>query len=386
MKIILIFILSFCVSTTYAIQKTIGIFTFKLNECKPWDPESVKKGVTGSEEAVIYIGEKLADLGYKVTVIGDPPQNSIHSLPKANPRYIPMEHYNGSVFDIGITWRVPQVGEELRKYAHKVYFWPHDTCNFYLSNSQINSFDGVLWLSEWQRQQWIAVNPAFNKFNRIFGNGINPDQFTPVKERSNPYSCIYGSNYARGLEILLEIWPIIKFRFPKATLDIYYGWQHWGLISPEKEKKMRERLAEISSMGVTDHGLVSHKELNDAYARASFWTYPCIAPETFCITALRAQLAGGIPVILEGSALKETVRHGYKCSKHQDYLMTLINAMQNAEKIELNQRKKMGEFVLQEYTWKAIAIKWKELFENQSSYKGIGVENSNLKTAGPGCF
>jgi glycosyltransferase involved in cell wall biosynthesis len=111
---------------------------------------------------------------------------------------------------------------------------------------------------------------------------------------------------------------------------------------------------------------VGHEELQKAYAEASFWTYPCDQAETFCITAIRAQLAGAVPVILVNSALSETVRHGYRCLKKEEYLPTLLKAMRNAEKITLEQRKEMGQFVLEEYTWDKFALSWKDIFNKPS--------------------
>lgn len=340
--------------------KTIGIFTSSLYGAEPWDPDSINSGITGSEEAVIYMSQKLALLGYKVTVFGDPPLNSPHSLPTANPLFIPANFAEGAQFDIAIAWRMPEVAARLRKGSKCVYFWPHDICTERYTKEQIEGFDDVLWLSQWQRKQWISMNPAFVKFIKIFGNGINVEQFHTVEERANPHSLIYGSNYGRGLEILLDLWPAIKKQFPKATLDIYYGWQHWGLLSPVKEAKMRVQMANLISLDVHEHGLVGHAELNRAFEHASIWAYPCIDQEVFCITALKAQFAGAVPVIIEGSALQETVRHGFKCST--DYYGTLVKAMQAVEKIPVAERKKMGEFILQEYTWDIIARKWKQLF------------------------
>src|SRR5262249_46369082 len=106
--------------------------------------------------------------------------------------------------------------------------------------------------------------------------------------------------------------------------------------------------------------------LNRAYEKASLWTYPCILPETFCITALRAQKAGAVPVIIEGTALPETVRHGYKCSTQEDYLATLTKAMNEAPKITLNERRKMGDFIDKEFTWEVLAKRWGDLFESSS--------------------
>ncbi len=358
------FLLIFC-NLLYILSlpaETIGIFTCKMKGVKPWDPESIHTGITGSEEAIIYISQSLAKLGYQVLVIGDPPKDSIHKNPKANPRYI--DHTTELPhMDIAISWRMPEIGKKLKKWAPKVYLWPHDVCYQQIAEEKINAFDDVLWLSKAQREQWISLNPAFAKFTKIFGNGIAPEHFHPVQERKNPYSCIYSSNYTRGLDTLLDIWPKIKELFPKATLDIYYGWQPWGRPSLEKELKMRSQIEQLASLDVHEHGLVGHEELNKAYEQASFWTYPCTEFETFCITALRAQLSGAVPVVLVNSALFETVRHGYQTKRSEDYFKTLKEAMSKAEKISLEERRNMGTFILEQFTWDTIALQWRELFQ-----------------------
>jgi glycosyltransferase involved in cell wall biosynthesis len=348
-------------------QKSVGIFTYAVRGLDAWDPDSISKGITGSEEAVIYMGQALANQGYKVVVFGCPPEGSRHSDPSANPRYVPVGYRDGTIFDIAIAWRQPGIAHQLKQRARTVYLWPHDTYNGGLSPAQVSAFDGVLWLSDWQRDQWISQTPHFNRFDQIFGNGVVLEQFQPVVERKNPYSCIYGSNYARGLEVLLDIWPQVKEKFPLATLDIYYGWQSWGSLSPEKEAKMRQQVATLE--GVTDHGLVGHEELNAAYSQASFWTYPCIYPEVFCITALRAQLSGAVPVIIDGSGLTSVVRDGYRCATRAEYLDTLLKALAEAEKISVERRQHLGDFVRQEFTWNTVAQQWNQVFDTTLAAK-----------------
>lgn len=365
MKNILI-ILLFCLHSIHCdTPKTIAIVTYQVAGMPPWDPDTIKSGIVGGEESVIYISQELAKLGYKVFVFGNAPLNSAYSGESANPRFIPHQPFLGSKFDIAIAWRMPGSARDFRQIASKVYLWPHDILagNSGLTTEQVTGFDDVLWLSEWQRLQWSFEELAFAKYTNIFGNGIDPKQFQPVLERKNPHSCIYGSNYARGLEILLDIWPAVKLAHFDATLDIYYGWQHWGLLSPETEKRMRQQIVDLAPLGVREHGLVGHEELNRAYAGASLWTYPCIMPETFCITALRAQLSGCIPVVNEGSALAETVRWGFKSREAKDYLAVLLKAMESADKITLEERKSRGEFVLKEFTWEAVARRWKRVFD-----------------------
>ena len=342
-------------------MKTVGIFTGRVDGLEPWDPDTVDRGMGGSEEAVVYISQKLAELGMRVFVFGMVPEKSRHSLDGVNPQFVDPRTWSQERLDVAISWRMVQMGKALRPIADKVYLWPHDTCVPRFAKDEIEAFDDVLWLSEWQRMQWSSVNPLFGKFRRIFGNGVNPEHFEPISERENPFSCIYGSNYGRGLEELIELWPAVRQKFPLATLDIYYGWQSgWGMFSEAQEKLLRGKIERLP--GVNEHGQVGHNELNRAYERASFWTYPCKWPETFCITALRAQFAGAVPVIIQNTGLNETVPHGYRCKRGEEYLPLLLKALGEAPAITLEERKEMADFILKDYTWKGLAEKWKRLF------------------------
>lgn len=340
------------------------IFIFALSNIKDaWDPDSIKKGITGSFEAVIYLSEQLAKLGYQVTVFGNPPKLSPYTEITANPRYVATDYLPITKFDYAIAWRLFGAGKQLKNIANRVYFWPHDTAFMLYSQEEIDAYHEIFWLSKWQREQWLSFNPSLANFINIYGNGINPDDFEPIIERANPYSCIYASNYAKGLIPLLDCWPEIKRSFPRATLDIYYGFCSWSGFTTEQEEALKKQINDLSSLGVTEHGLIGHKELHQAFSRASFWIFPCIGKETFCITALKAQIAGAVPVVIKDSALQDTVRHGYACTDPKDYLSTLITAMENAEKITLEERKKMKNFILEDYTWAKIAEKWKTAFE-----------------------
>lgn len=71
-------------------------------------------------------------------------------------------------------------------------------------------------------------------------------------------------------------------------------------------------------------------------------------------------------MILKGTALTETVRHGYSCSTPNQYLPTLLNAMFQVRTKKLEERVAMQQFVLDAYTWEKLAIKWSELFQTNS--------------------
>lgn len=346
----------------WANKGSIGIYTYPVAGCPPWDLDSVKQGIAGSEEAVIYLSQELAALGYQVTVLGSPPVNSPYSSPSSNPRFVPF--CCPVKCDIAVAWRMPNAAQRLKQHAKRVYLWPHDTCHAHFSEAEISSFDDVLWISEWQRSQWGSTDPHWLQYQHICYNGIDLTTFPPLTDRKNPYACIYGSNYARGLHLLLDVWPEVKKQYPKATLDIYYGWQHWGLLSKEEEAQMKQKITALATSDVREHGCVSHKELNEAYAQSGFWTYPCIAWETFCISGVRAQYAGAVPVVIQGTALQETVPHGFSCKTREEYLATLLKALSQAEKISLEQRQTMRSDMGRRFTWKQVAERWSEIFEN----------------------
>jgi len=334
-------------------MKTIGFYTPDIPLLGSWDPDSVRTGIAGSEEAVIYAAQALARSGYRVLVFNQPPPHSIHSRPEANPRYLSQSDIT---VDIAIICRSPYLVKNVR--ARKMFLWPQDTWESPLAEWLIDAFDDVFWISRWQRDQWVEVNPRFARFSSIFGNGLTPETFGAISPRSNPHSCIYASNYGRGLSLLLDLWPEVKMQFPKCTLDIYYGWKHWGALTEAQESDLRRKLRELKTLDVREHGMVGHQEIAQAFGRASFWTYPCTKDETFCITAIKAQFAGAVPVILESSALTEVVQHGFKCSRKEDYLMTLLSALKNGETISLAEREKMGRFILEKFTWKQIVSQW----------------------------
>jgi len=210
LRLLIAFFLFFSISDLVASsrmpQKTVGIFTYKFNNSPKWDPDSVYEGISGSEEAVIYISQHLADLGYHVTVFGNPPAKSKYSDKRLNPRYIDLDHDDSRLLDVAICWRYPDKALEIKKRAKKVFFWPHDTCAYTYNEDILNVFNDVFWLSQFQRLNWVSKNIALIKYENIYGNGINPEQFNFAKEKKNPHSCIYASNYARGLEILLDNW------------------------------------------------------------------------------------------------------------------------------------------------------------------------------------
>jgi glycosyltransferase involved in cell wall biosynthesis len=174
----------------------------------------------------------------------------------------------------------------------------------------------------------------------------------------------YFSAYYRGLETLLDIWPIIYEQVPEAKLDIYYGWGSWdaleGARGVDLKNRITAKLKALEKYGVTEHGRVSHEELAKVMKQTNVWAYPTEFPEIHCITALKAQEAGCWPVVTNVGALKETVVTGDKIdcaniSGNQFGQLQFVRAV--VEALKLNKK----GVPVPGTDWSEIAKQWKEV-------------------------
>lgn len=336
----------------------ISIFGYENNLVQPWDDSTPeKRSLPGSEEAIIYLSRELVKLGFIVKIWADPPHDSKFLDSKSNPRYFFASEFNSYNHDdeIVICWRV---------YASKSHFnsrlrinWSHDIAGKFYPSSLITPFDGVLWLSKWQRQNYYEKQGLWAKIpSVILGNGWTPINNYPLQDRP-PRSCIYGSNWSRGLENVLDSWVDVRQKYPDATLTICYGHHTWGVWSSEKEEQVLERVEKMcqENLGITNAGSVDHITLEKLYNEHSLWIYPNSDKETFCITALKAQGGGCIPVATRKEGLETTLAPFSKsCKIIEEWKPLLMKTLENADKININERQKYINFA-HEWQWSNVA-------------------------------
>lgn len=274
-------------------DKSIVFFCGKGYE--EWGPHTLDKGMGGSEEAIVYLAPQLAKLGYEVTVYGEVSS----PMDVDGVKWLPWNYIDRrDEFNTLIVWRMPQFVGQFN--AKKIFVDMHDQ----LSAELVRPFENATYLfkSQYHKDQYPKVTNY-----KIIPNGIDVSQFGQGIGKK-PYSVIYPSAYYRGLEVLVNLWPQVKKEVPEATLDIYYGWESW--VSAEGEDafyhRMTKKLKDGKKLGITEHGRVDHQTLANKYAESKVWAYPTEFPEIFCITAVKANLAGCKPVITDVAALKET--------------------------------------------------------------------------------
>ena len=188
--------------------------------------------------------------------------------------------------------------------------------------------------------------------------------------KRDPNSIIYTSSYDRGLEHLLKMWPDIRREVPQAKLQVFYGWQLFERFhkdNPASMMWMKDMQKKLTQEGIIDHGRLSQRDLVKEYQKCSIFAYPTHFGEINCISAIKAQLYGCEPVVVNYAALKETVKYGRKVDgdiydeETQDkYKEQLIDALKNP--MNDQKREEMMAWAKDNYGWDKIATSWSKEF------------------------
>jgi len=336
-----------------------------------WSPKTIDKGLGGSEEAVIYLAKELAKQGWKVTVYANPQYDKGEY---DGVMYLPYYDINiKDLFNVLILWRA--IGfTDVKLTAKYTMLWTHDMPNNPdFTQERLNRIDAIAVLSEFQKEQFRMqdLNGAMSEIPQdkffITRNGI-PD-VSHFKWKGDPHKLIYSSSPDRGLIYLLLYWSKIKKEIPDATLDIYYGFDVFDALyrdNPGRQKWKARILKMMEQDGITYHGRVGHDVLHEAFTKAGIWAYPTHFTEISCITAMKAQALGAIPVVTNLAALKETVRNGLKVDVNienseaqEEYINALIGLMKD-EKSQKDLRKEMIPWARKYFPWEVVAKEWSD--------------------------
>lgn len=153
-------------------DKSIVIFCGQGYE--EWGPQTMDKGMGGSEEAVIYLSRELSKLGYEVTVYGEVPHRTTDATvePKEyNVTYLPWKQIDvRDKFNVFVSWRAPQY---LQKINAKVKLADiHDV----LPPEIMKDYPDVTYLVKTAYHRSLTPDLPDDKF-RVIGNGIVKEQF-----------------------------------------------------------------------------------------------------------------------------------------------------------------------------------------------------------------
>ena len=335
----------------------------------------------GSELAVNEMANALSRKGFSVYIFSDINTKTEvrYCLSGRNPQYMPiskskeeeyiapsmpgwvgsfdsllLSHAGKYSLDHLIVWRTPKVeGYKFQNYAPKVSFWSHDMA---VQRSLSFSFTPhvVYALTDWHISN---LRSRYGNLNYIKGcNGTGVDLSIPIKRRHGKTVGWY-SNWARGLNNLLEIWPDVLREVPDAKLRVGYGRQTWGLL---EEKEIDKLEMKIKEMNVTMLGMLPYQRMLEELEKESVIAYCCHdhPGETFSIVMVACQQLGCIPLVRRVEGMKETVSaQDGDLLNIDEYKNKLISILKTDEDELYPLRDKYRE-ATKHYTWDEAANTW----------------------------
>lgn len=361
-----------------------------------------ERPIGGSESALFYLTRELARLGHSIIIYNNCGSEAgiyegvdfrqftdIAELIRLS---------KNDNFDVFISFRdLPAFLFPIR--AKKRIWWGHDDFSNVWNYSDARKHLGIAFLrfagslinilcdslfvvSGWLGR--ICTDILGVKKERIYvtKNGVYLPYFEGSISSRNPYRLVYTSVPARGLDILLDIFPEILKQVPQAALHIYCGFD-LGVLK-EKDKVLAKNIYEKTKQGrVYLEGTKKHSELAQELLRSGLFLYPshsvphaAFYAETSCIAALEAQ-AAGCPVITSNrGAMPESIRDGetgilingdpHSREYKEKFIKETVSLLKDPSRM-----KRMSEsakrFIRDNYTWELIAKEWTKKFEEMLS-------------------
>ena len=341
---------------------------------KEWNPEvAEKEGVGGSEEAVIHLSKRWAEMGYEVTVYN----NCGHEAKVYDGvTYKPFWEWNyRDKQDVVILWRSPIMCDyEIN--ADKVFIDLHDVIKEgEFNEKRLSRIDKIFVKTDFHRS--LFPNITDDMF-AVIPNGIDPEPFKG-EHKKDPYLIINTSSPDRSISAFIEGFKKVKEQVPEAKAKWAYGWGIFDIVHGNDQQVMKwkndiEKQIEETD-GLEALGRISHGEVAKLYNEATVFGYPTEFAEIHCISAVKAQAAGAIPVTTDFAALNETVQHGFKIhsDKNKDnwcppykhdfslennidkWVDTVVKTLKGEYNVDINN---MREWAVDTYDWDKIAKLW----------------------------
>lgn len=163
-----------------------------------------------------------------------------------------------------------------------------------------------LFVSDWQRRRYgdaFALDP---ELAAVIGNPYCRRAFERVERRAKSYEqphLIYTSTPFRGLDVLVDAFPIFAATFPGARLTVLSGMELYGERNDDRQQALLARITQTPGMELRapTGKLALYRCLQDA----NVFAHPSTFDETFCIAALEARVLENALLLTNCGALPE---------------------------------------------------------------------------------
>lgn len=394
-----------------------------------------KRGLGGSESAVILMSKELSKLGFDVTVINNCIDREATPGVYDGVKYIDHTQITPNhKFDIVISSRTvgpflpphlfdqfadlhPERYVHIKQNAKFKAVWMHDTfCRGdHLLEDMVHygDIDELFTLSDFHTSYVTTCDHGKRRNFEVLKDHIFMTRNGIVKYHDevdiaakDPYLYVYNASVTKGMIPLVNnIWHRIKEQVPQAKLKVIGGYYRFreNAAPDEQEKTWRAMVADLkyAKMDIEFTGVIKQSEIADILAKASYMVFPGAFPETFGISTLES-LAYNTPLITTRFGALEETAVELACYKI-DYaiepngLFPTINPQDQETKfVEMAVRASHDKYLHQQKmyycnavkdicTWDTVALQWKQhlfkklgLYLSKNEYQKVSQINSRV--------
>lgn len=380
-----------------------------------------KRGLGGSESAVILMSKELAKLGFSVTVFNNCIDAKSEEGVFDGVTYIDLtrlDQPNNYKFDVVISSRTvlpflhpalwaqfanysPQRFRQIKDNAKFRAVWMHDTfcTGDHLLEGMLTHGDihEIFTLSDFHTSYVTNADHGARRMfevlkNKVYmtRNGVvnyNPDVRVDQKD---PNLFVFNASVTKGMiPLVTKIWPAFKQHAPLAKLKVIGGYYRMreNADPDTQELSWRKLVADpyYASLDVEFTGIIKQSEIAEILTQASYMAFPGAFPETFGISSLESLTYNTPLVTTRFGALEETAveQACYKIDysiepnglfpniNHDDQVRLFVDLMVRAYNDKYLHQQKMYycNIVKDIATWDTVALQWKQhLFHKLGEY------------------
>ena len=332
------------------------------------------KNTYGSEISLLNISEIFSEK-YRVIIFGDEIKNEITKNNiefKNSNKFEKFQNENIIEVIILVRYIYPFLDYELK--SKKLFLWIHDLdpmtyyngisiCNQgrELLKNVIDKIDGIITLTNWHKNHFIEMYDYNEDKVFVIGNGIDVNKFKDnIKKQKNKF--IWTSHGLRGLTVLIEYLHEIRKKISDAELYVYRDESNMPIEIIDEMKKYNY---------IHYLGKINNEDLIKEFQSSEMWLYPTQFPESYCISALEAQMSKCVCVATNFAALTETVgdrgvlidEYIYSTEYKNKMINNVIEILTNDE-LKKQYQDNAYKWAI-EQTWKKRAEQWYELFDKK---------------------
>lgn len=254
-------------------------------------------------------------------------------------------------------------------YCHDL---PEDPENRGLFNRGWEDFDHFVFVSAWQRDQYINMYGIPYSECSVIYNAVEK-VYNPVEKNTDEIRFVYHTTPHRGLELVVPIFDELCKEHDNIHLDVFSSFEIYGWPArDEPYETLFEQIRQHPKMSY--HGSVSNEEVMYYLDKAHVFLYPNIWRETSCIAlieAIKSQLICIHPNLgaLPETASNATIMYDYHddMGKHANFAYSVTKQLLDTIKTNdgyFNGFTKSDRFNLARNSIASYSVMWNSLLIN----------------------